>query len=331
MKAIRMSRTGEPDVLELVDVPTPVAAQGQALVKAHTIGVNMPEVHVRRGRYSWMPPLPVIPGIEMSGTIAALGSGVRDFSVGQPVYVSARELPHRCGCYAEYIAVDTKALLALPPEVDLEAAATLSSYQVAWHLLNSATRGFEYESVLITAAAGGIGSACVQLATAAGKRVIALVSSEAKAAFARNQGARTAVVENEDHWGARILEATGGRGADLILDAVAGARFPTLFEHTAPLGLVIQYGYLMGWPDSAAVFDAMRTRFGRSPALRLFSMHTFDDDRGMRRAANNALLDLFVRGVIRPVIQERIPLAEAARAHALLESGKVLGKLVLEP
>jgi NADPH2:quinone reductase len=197
MKAICMSRTGEPEVLELVEVATPVAGPGQALVKAHTIGVNMPEVHVRRGRYSWMPPLPVIPGIEMSGTIEALGSDVRDFSVGQPVYVSARELPHRCGCYAEYIAVDTKALLALPREVDLEAAATLSSYQVAWHLLNSATRGFEYESVLITAAAGGIGSACVQLAMAAGKRVIALVSSEAKAAFARGHGAHTAVIENE--------------------------------------------------------------------------------------------------------------------------------------
>lgn len=326
-----MSRIGEPEVLEFVDVPTPIAGPGQALVKAHTIGVNMPEVHVRRGRYSTMPPLPVIPGIEMSGTIAALGSDVRDFSVGEPVYVSARELPHRCGCYAEYIAVDTKALLALPQEVDLEAAATMSSYQVAWHLLQSATRGFEYRSVLVTAAAGGIGSACVQLASAAGKNVIALVSSETKATFARNQGAHAAVVQNEDGWAARIHDATDGRGADLILDAVAGARFPTLFEHAAPLGLVTQYGYLTGWPDSAAVFDAMRARFDRSPALRLFSMHTFDDDPAMRRSANAALLDLFVRRVIRPAIQERIPLAEAARAHALLESGKVLGKLVLEP
>ncbi len=331
MKAIRIARTGGPEVLQLVEVPTPVPGPGQALVKAHTIGVNMPEVLVRTGRYGWMPPLPVIPGIEMSGTIAALGSGVDDFSVGQPVYVSARELPHRCGCYAEYIAVDTRALVEVPPQVGLEAAATLASYQVAWHLLNSATRGFAYDSVLVTAAAGGIGSACVQLAAAAGKRAIALTSSAAKAEFARTMGASAAVAQAEGDWGAKLHEATRGRGADLILDAVAGARFPKLFEQIAPFGLVIQYGQLAGLPDSAAVYEAMRGQFSRSPALRLFTMHSFDDDPAARRACTVALLDLFATGTVQPPIRQRLPLAEAARAHELLESGNVLGKLVLKP
>jgi NADPH:quinone reductase len=331
MKAIQMSRIGGPEVLQLVELPTPAPGPSQALVKAHAIGVNMPEVHVRRGRYSTMPPLPTIPGIEMSGTIAALGEDVRGFEVGDRVYVSARELPHRCGCYAEYIAVDTRALLPLPAAVSFEAAAALSGYQVAWLMLNDATRGFRYETVLVTAAAGGIGSALVQLATAAGKRAIALTSTPEKAQFARDLGACAAIVQGEDGWNEKLLEATAARGADLILDAVAGARFPALFEHAAPLGLVIQYGYLTGWPDSAAVYDAMRKRFGYCPALRLFSMHVYDKNSTPRRECNAVLLDLFARGVVQPVIRKRLPLAQAGRAHELLESGRVIGKLVLEP
>jgi NADPH:quinone reductase len=331
VKAIRMARTGGPEVLEYVEVATPVPGPAQVLVQAHTIGVNTPEVHVRRGRYSWMPPLPAIPGIEMSGTVAALGADAGQFRIGDRVYVSARELPHRCGCYAEYIAVDAGALVGVPEAVDLEAAATLSSYQVAWHLLESATRGFRYDSVLVTAAAGGIGSACIQLATVAGKRVIALTSTAEKARFALSLGAAEAIVQTESGWPERIRAATGGRGADLVLDAVGGVRFPALIEVASPLGLVVQYGYLTGWPDGEAVYAALRKRFSSSPALRLFSMHVFDDDPAARRACTETLLELFARGVVRPVIRERVPLAQAARAHELLESGSVLGKLVLKP
>lgn len=331
MKAVVIEKTGGPEVLEYKEVPTPVPGPGQALVKAHTIGVNMPEVLVRKGSYGWMPPLPAIPGIEMSGTIAALGPDAGDVELGQAVYVSARELPNRCGCYAEYISVDTGALSKVPPEVELEAAATLASYQVAWHLLNSATRGFEYESVLVTAAAGGIGSAAVQLAAATGIRVIAVASSAEKAAFAKQLGASVAVAQSEKEWPDKVRAATENRGVDLVLDAMGGARFPALFDLVAPLGLVIQYGQLTGVPESAAVYDAMRRHQGRSPALRIFSMHVFDDVPARRHACTTLLLALLARGAIRPVIQQRLPLAEAARAHELLESGKVLGKLVLKP
>jgi len=131
MKAIRIEKTGGPEVLQYVEVPTPSPGPGQALVKADTIGVNMPEVLVRRGQYRWTPPLPAIPGIEMSGKVAALGPDTHGVKTGERVYVSARELPHRGGCYAEYIAVDTSALAKVPDDVDLEAAATLASYQVA--------------------------------------------------------------------------------------------------------------------------------------------------------------------------------------------------------
>jgi NADPH2:quinone reductase len=267
----------------------------------------------------------------MSGTVERLGAAVRDFRIGEPVYVSARELPQRCGCYAQYITVDAAALLRVSPGADLEAVGALSSYQVAWHLLESATGGFRYETVLVTAAAGGIGSACVQLAHAAGKRVIAVTSSAEKAAFAREQGADVSLVYSDQDFAANVRVASDGAGADLILDSGGGSRAPTLFELASPLGLVIYYGFMQGWPDGAATFEAMRRRFGQSPALRLFSMHTFDADPTKRRACAEALLALLARGAIRPPIHERIPLAEAARAHALLESGTVLGKLVLKP
>src|SRR5258708_8687728 len=189
MKAILLRRTGGPSVLEYVDVPTPRPLDGEVLVKADTIGVSMPEVLVRKGIYAWMPPLPAIPGIEMSGTIVEIGRNVAERAVGDKVFVSARDLPVRAGCYAEYIAVPTRAAHSLPPGCALEAAACLSNYQVAYHLLHTAARGVEAKTVLVHTAAGGGGSAAVQLAGIAGMRVIGIAGSEAKRRAVLAQGA----------------------------------------------------------------------------------------------------------------------------------------------
>ena len=143
MKAILLRRPGGPQALEYVEVPTPVPGEGKVLVKADTIGVSMPEVLVRRGTYAWMPPLPAIPGIELSGTVVAHGPNTAEPALGQPVFVSARDLPVRAGCYAEYIAVPARAAHPLPPGCSLEAAACLSNYQVAYHVLHTAARGVE--------------------------------------------------------------------------------------------------------------------------------------------------------------------------------------------
>src|SRR6201993_482990 len=164
MKAILLRHPGGPDALEYAEVPTPIPRDDEVLVKADTIGVSMPEVLVRRGTYAWMPPLPAIPGIELSGTVVAHGPNTAEPALGQPVFISARDLPVRAGCYAEYIAVPAHATHPLPPGCSLEAAACLSNYQVAYHLLNSAARGVAAESVLIYTAAGGVGSAAVNLA-----------------------------------------------------------------------------------------------------------------------------------------------------------------------
>jgi NADPH2:quinone reductase len=137
MKAILLTRTGDPSVLDYVEVPTPRPRDDEVLVKADTIGVSRPEVMVRKGTYPWMPKLPAIPGIEMTGTVAARGRDVSELAVGQKVLISARELPERAGCYAEYIAVPARAPFCLP-DVDLEAAACLSNYQ--WPITSSTRR-----------------------------------------------------------------------------------------------------------------------------------------------------------------------------------------------
>src|SRR5260221_3666400 len=193
MKAILLRRTGDPSVLEYGELPTPRPGPGEVLVKADTIGVSMPELLVRRGPYAWMPPLPAIPGIEMSGTIVECGPDVADRAAGQPVFVSARDLPVRAGCYAEYIAVPSQAAHALPPQADLEAAACLSNYQVAWHLLHTAARPASGQTVLIGQASGGLGSAAVQLAKLAGLTAIALVGSSEKARALLSFGADHAI------------------------------------------------------------------------------------------------------------------------------------------
>ena len=331
MKAIQIQRTGGPEVLEYVDIPTPQPGPAQVLVRAHSIGVNMPEVFVRKGVYRWSPPLPVIPGIEMSGTVETVGSGVLGFRPGQRVYVSARELKDRGGCYAEYIAVDETALYALPDGVDLEAAAALSGYQVAWHCLNSATRGFRYDTVLVTAAGGGIGSACIQLARAAGKRVVAVAGSQDKCDVARAQGAEAAINYRTEDVTARVKALTAGRGVDLLLDSVAGKDFARWFDCLDILGMIVLYGRLGGVPPAASVFEAMDRQMGRSVALRMFSMHAFDHDPASRHACTAALLDLLARGAVKPIIYERVPLSQAARAQQLLESGNVIGKVLLKP
>ena len=330
MKAIQIHRTGGPEVLEYVDLPTPQPGPGEVLVEADSIGVGMPDVLVRTGRYPWMPPLPAVIGIEMAGRVVAAAPDVTSLKVGDAVFASARELPVRGNCYAEYLCAPAQAVYKLPEGVDLEAAACLSNYQVAWHLLHSATKGYRYESVLVWAAAGGVGSALVQLARLAGKRVIALAGGAAKCDHVLRQGASHCIDYQADDIGARIQELTGGHGVDLVLDPVGGREFHRNFRYLAPLGLVINYGLLAGPPDPSYA-AVMQERFGDSLGMRFFSMHVFDQLPERRRAAMAELLALLAAGKIRPTIFQRLPLQDARRAHQLFDSGAVIGKLLLKP
>jgi len=330
MKAVQITETGGPDVLKYVDLPTPKPGPGEVLIKAHAIGVCMPETLVRRGVYKWMPPLPVIPGIEMGGTVVDAGPGVSKFKTGQKVFVCAREFKERCGCYAEYIAVHEDLLYAVPDSVDLDQVAGLANYQVAWHLLNSALQGFQYQSALVVAAAGGVGTALTQLAKAYSKRVIGVVSSDERGAFARAQGAQ-AIINRKTHKVIdETLRLTGGEGVDLVLDIVGGPQMTDYFHCIARFGMLLLYGRL-GGPPTGDIDAAIERPPWHSAAYRHFTIHTLDHHPELRARCTHDLIRLLHEGRIQVPIYERVPLAEAPRAHRLFESGEVMGKLIMKP
>jgi NADPH2:quinone reductase len=332
MKAILLTRTGDPSVLDYVEVPTPRPKPGEVLVKADTIGVSRPELLVRDGSYPWMPPLPAIPGIEMAGMVMEHGEGATRLAVGQKVFVGARELSARAGCYAEYIAVPERAPFPLAPETDLEAAACLSNYQVAYHLLHTATRGVPGKTALIPSASGGLASAAVQLAQIAGMTAIAIVSTMEKARALKVFGADHVIDESSEDVAARVNAITGGAGVDLILDALGGGTLAKYLAMLGPFGLAVSYGRMHG-RLGMDVMDALESgpAYLNSGAVRVFTMHTFDDKPALRAESMNYLIARLAEGRIRPLIHARLPLKDARLAHEIIEARAVIGKILLKP
>src|SRR3954454_3972462 len=193
MKAIQISRTGGPEVLDYVEVPTPAAGPGEVLVKADAIGVNYFDTMIRTGRYRWMPKLPFVLGNEMSGHVVALGPGVTTLKIGQKVFVAGYEIGNRGGLYAEYAVVPEKAAWPLPAGIGADEAKTLTNYQLAIILMHHATRGVRAKTVLVYGAAGGVGTALIDVARQAGASVIGTAGSGDKGAFVRSRGAAHAI------------------------------------------------------------------------------------------------------------------------------------------
>jgi len=329
MKLIRFREPGPPGVLECLDVPIPEPKAGEVLIRAHAIGVGMPDVLIRAGSYSWMPPLPATPGTELSGVIEKVAPGVTSRRPGQLVYTTARERPHRGGHYAQYVATPAEATFALPDNVDLDAAATLANYQVAYHIFHDALSPSRGQSVLIYAAAGGMGNALIDLAKVFSLAVIGVVSSDDKARFAREMGADHVVNRKTEEMAVRIDAITQGRGVDIIIDPVGGPSIPGNLALLGPCGTLVVYGGLGGKAplDLQATFSGSKN----SPAIRQFSIHTWDHLVEERRAGMRALIDMLAAGKLHPRIHARLPLADAVRAHEMLEGGEVLGKLLLMP
>jgi NADPH2:quinone reductase len=326
MRAIEVTRAGGPEVLELVERPTPTPGEGEVLVRAHAIGVGKPDVLFRTGVYRWMPPLPAVPGSEMSGVVEALGPAVQGLAVGQRVLV----YHFRGGCYAEYAAVPAESVTPLPEAIDLDDVVSMPNYQVAWALLHEAARGIEARTVYVNGAAGGIGCAVIQLCRLAGIDVIAGASSAAKCAFARAQGATHTVDYGRENVVDRVLALTGGDGADVILDHIVGPNFTDNLKMLAPLGMIVSFNALGGFPEKD-LFRELRAHLPRSPAVRCFTMHSYDHKPEAKRRMMAEIVRLFAAGTVRPPVHKRVPLDEARQAHAMLDARGVLGKLLLKP
>lgn len=330
MKAVVIRRTGGPDVLEVVDLPMPVPGRGEVLVRAIAIGAGWPDILIRTGKYKWMPPLPASPGSDMAGEIAALGPGVDSFSVGDKVLITARELTQRGGCYAEYLVVPEAAPFRLSPDADLRAAACLPNYQVAWAMLQESVGPRKPSSIFIAGAAGGVGSAVVQLARHLGMTVIGSISSPAKETFARAQGVEVAIDYKCENVLERVLEITEGRGVDLVFDHVGGSGLADRLKMLAPWGTVVSFNAASGLPPSD-IFAEMRALLPKSPTLRCFSMHSYDKEPVRRRKLMDDVIGFLEAGAIKPAVGLVLPLASAAEAHMAIERGDVLGKVLLVP
>ncbi len=330
MKAIQVHSLGPADVLTYTDVDIPAPGTDQVLVKVAAASVNYLDVLLRSGAYPVPRDLPYIPGVECSGTAESMGPNVTSVRQGQHVMVFGRD--DHLECYADYVVVDAVDVTPIPADIDLNAAAALPViYLTAYHMLHTMAQVREGQTVLVHAAAGGVGSAIIQLGKLAGLTLIGLTSSEEKMQFALAEGCDHAVNYKSEDVAARVSEITGGRGVDLSLNSVAGDTFGRDFAMLAPLGQIISYGMAAG-PTTENLTELVTANFGKSAGIRTFVIYNVANHypEEMDRAKEE-LVRLLAAGKIRPPIFECIPLAEATRAHTLLEAGTVKGKLVLKP
>ncbi|HEX5849850.1 MAG TPA: quinone oxidoreductase [Rubrobacter sp.] len=324
MKAITVEEFGEADVLRYVDADRPDPGEGEVLIEVRSAGVNYADTMRRRNQYLEWQDLPFTPGSEVAGTVAEVGEGVDDVSVGDHV-VSLLGT----GGYAEYAVAPARGLIPLPEGLDFDRAAAIPLQGLtAYHCIKTSGALKDGESVLVHAAAGGVGTLAVQMARLLGAgTVIATASSEEKLDLARSLGADVLIDYTEDDWPQRVLEATEGNGADIILEMV-GADFPQKnLECLAVFGRMVVFGAASGERGTIV------------PAALMKPCHAvvgFYLPQIMRRP------DLFVPSLeevlgwistddLKLTIGDTYPLDQAATAHADLEGRKTTGKLLLNP
>jgi NADPH2:quinone reductase len=327
VKAWQLNRYGEPeDVLELAEVPPPEPGPGQLLVRVLAAAANFPDVLLCRGSYQVRPPLPFTPGVELCGEVVEVSADVTRFSVGDRV-IGGAALPY--GAFAEYAVMDAPRAFPAPASLDDdEAAPFLVTYQTGWFGLHRRARLTAGETLLVHAAAGGVGSGAVQLGKAAGARVIGVVGGPEKAALARELGADVVVDRYAEDFVAVVKEVTRGRGADVVYDPVGGETFRKSTKCIAFEGRIVVVGFASGEIPSAALNHALVKNYSilglhwglyeqRDPALVL--------------DCQAELTRLAAAGLIRPLITERLPLTDVPDALRRLGAGTTAGRLTFKP
>ena len=315
MRAIQMTEYGGPEVLQLVELPVPVPADGEVLVKVGRAGLNFADTHRRTNTYIAKDDLPLVPGTEVAG--------VREDSGERVVALCGS------GGYAEYATAPGALTFPIPDGVEDETALALVLQGLtAWHLYRTCGRVAGGESVVVHAAAGGVGSLAVQLGKSMGAgRVIATASTEEKRALALELGADAAVDGAAEGLAQRLVEANLGAPVDVVFEMAGGAVFDASLDALAPFGRLVTYGIASGENNTVRSGDLMR----RSRAVVGF---WFAHCLGRPAMIDEALADLFERvrrGDLRVVTGPAYPLAQAARAQADLAERRTTGKVTLDP
>jgi len=322
MKAIRVQHTGGPEVMQLADIPAPQPKSAEALIKVNIAGVNSIDVQFRDGRLRT--PLPFVPGQEGAGVVTAVGPQTRAVKVGDRVAWSGT-----LGSYAEYVAAPEEHLVPIPSSItDEQAAAAMMHGLTAHYLVNDAHKLKTGETALAHAAAGGVGLLLVQMARAAGARVIGTVSSEQKAQLARDAGADEVIVFTRQDFESEVKRLTGGKGVDVVYDGVGKDTFEKNLNVMRPRGMLVLYGMSSG--PVPPVDPAKLSEKGSLYMARTTLAH-FTATREELLARTSALFNLIADGKLKLLIAKKYALAGAPQAHHDLESRKITGKLLLLP
>jgi NADPH2:quinone reductase len=327
MKAWRVNELGEPrDVLELEEIADLVPGPGQLLVRVLAAPANFPDVLLCRGEYQIKPPLPFTPGIELCGEVVAVGGGVTRFAVGDRV-IGNPSLPG--GGFAELAVMEEANTFTAPAALDdAEASALSIGYQTGWFALHRRTQLQPGETLLVHAAAGGVGSAAVQLGKAAGATVIGVVGGPDKAEYCRRLGADLVIDRHTEDIVAVVKDFTDGRGADVVFDPVGGDAYTKSTKCIAFEGRIIVIGFAGGTIPQPALNHALIKNYS------IIGLHW-----GLYKAYNQQAIDdchveltrLADEGAIKPLISERLPLAEVADGIGRLGDGSTVGRIVFQP
>lgn len=317
MQAWQVHENGEPsEVMRLQEVERPTPGDGQVLLKVRAANINFPDVLMCRGQYQVRPPLPFTPGVEICG----------ETEDGRRV-IANPALPH--GGFAEYAVADAAALLPAPEALDdAETAALHIGYQTGWFALHRRAALQAGETLLVHAAAGGVGSAAVQLGKAAGATVIGVVGGADKAAVARELGCDAVIDRRSEDVVAAVKEATGGRGADVVFDPVGGAAYTQSAKVVAFEGRIVVVGFASGTIPSPALNHALVKNYS------ILGLHW-----GLYATKNPELIAhcheqltrLAASGAIKPLVSERVPLTEAAAAVQRVGDGVTTGRVAVVP
>jgi NADPH:quinone reductase len=325
MKAVRFHKTGGPEVLVYEDVPTPEPKEGEILIRIEAVGLNFADVMRRRGDdYPDPSPPPFILGVEVAGTVEALGAGVTGIEVGASVFATPG-----VGGYAQYICVSAVSAIPLPQGMSAVQAAALVGHGLTAALsLHNVARLKEGESVLIEAAAGGVGSFAVQLAKLYGAgKVIAAASTPEKRLFAERLGADASVDYTVPEWPETVRELTDGRGVDVLLETAGGETVGQALNALAPFGRMIFIGQSSG---KTALIDPWRLTVPNHTVTGFYvgAYLAFPE---IIISTLTEIIGYVMTGKVSLQIGTVLPLSQAVEAHRLLEGRKTTGKVVLQP